>query len=418
MRILFMAYDGKDYTGGPIINATRLLPSLHNRGHEVSVLLPYHKGEAPNATLLEKGGVICKKIPFPQYSEDLVFWVLEEVRKYQPDIFIPNISFQGGFAARWIHEAGIPTVIAHRGDNPLNWSLVHTFAGNDKRWRVDGLMCVSEHLRQRASKFINKNIETEVIPSGVPSSSFHSSQKGEILKVVYAGRLEQRQKRIRDVLQAFIWVLSQRTDVEFTFIGDGKEKKYLENEVSKHHLFEKIRFTGRLTGEQYQKELAKHHLIVLMSDYEGIPGSLMDGMACGLVPVSLRISSIDELVIHKQTGWLINDRKETFLQALDTLNDQTLREKLSQNAIYHIQKHFSLESTVTKWERFCERLVKKNTVRQPIEVPKKLNLPVATLPYEGADRKNKSFAYRIHKSILKGRKTFKKFKHSVKKIVS
>lgn len=417
MRILFMAYDGKGYTGGPIINATRLLPALHHRGHEVCILLPYNQ-EAPNAAALETEGVICKKIPFPQYTEDLVYWVLREAQEFQPDIFIPNISFQGGFAARWVREAGIPTVIAHRGDNALNWLLARTFAGGDKKWHVNGLMCVSEYLRQQASTFIDKDVETAVIPSGVPPSPFRAAQSGEVLKVVYAGRLEQRQKRVRDMLQAFIWVLSQRADIEFTFIGDGTQKMYLEDEVRKQHLSEKIRFTGRLAGRAYQEELAKHHVIVLMSDYEGIPGSLMDGMVCGLVPVSLRISSIDELVIHRQTGWLINDRKDDFMHALDTLCDTSLRKQLSQNAIDHIQESFSLQATVAKWEAFCERLVKKSATRNPIQVPGKLTLPVVTLSYEGADRKHKTLVYLIHKNILEGQKIFNKTKYFIKKIIA
>jgi len=52
MRISFMAYDRPAYTGGPIINARRILPELVKRGYDVQALLGYHQ-DFPNADFLE-----------------------------------------------------------------------------------------------------------------------------------------------------------------------------------------------------------------------------------------------------------------------------------------------------------------------------------------------------------------------------
>jgi glycosyltransferase involved in cell wall biosynthesis len=59
----------------------------------------------------------------------------------------------------------------------------------------------------------------------------------------------------------------------------------------------------------YLQQLIEHNILILLSDYEGTPGAVMDGMACGLVPVCTDISGgVQELVIPDQTGLLVRDR--------------------------------------------------------------------------------------------------------------
>lgn len=415
MKIVYMLHDGLNYNGGPAINAVRLLPELQKRGHSITAIALYFDFPT-NAKHLEENGIPTITKQYSEYSEDLVQWIVQTVKHIAPDVFIPNTSFQGGFAARWVRESGIPTVIAHRGDNALNWSLVKTFAGGKKRWQVSGLLCVSESLRRKASSIIAKEVKTKVIPSGVPASSHQSLQQGETLRVVYAGRLEQRQKRVQDLLTSFIWVLSQNREIEFTIVGDGKEKEFLEKEIRKHRLTDKIRLTGRLLGKSYQEELSSHHVIVLMSDYEGIPGSLMDGMACGLVPISLQTDGIDELVIHQQTGWLIDNRKDSFLSALNTLRNQSLRKQLSKNAINHIHRAFSLEMATDRWESFCQELVEESPGKTFIQVPNRLILPLNTLSYEGTNRKYKPLGYWIKQGSVRGKRKLQRLKLLINRI--
>ncbi len=401
MKIAFMAYDGKDYNAGPIINASRLLPALQARGHVVCALIPYMNGEAPNVKNLKDKGVMCKTIPFPAYTEDMIYWLLQEVKNFQPDIFIPNISFQGGFAARWVRESGIPTVIAHRSDDALNWCLFQTFVAGKPKWRVNGLVCVSQYLKEKSLQRMSEQIPVTVIPSGVPTSTHVAThQESDILKVVYAGRLVQKQKRIWNTIDTFIDILKEDTAIDFTIIGDGVERDGLEKKVRESGVAGKITFKGKLLGDKYHEELSRHQVIVLMSEYEGIPGSLMDGMVCGLVPVCLDIEGIRELIKHDETGLIIQKRSD-LKDALTQLKDHSYRSQISYNARAHIQKNYSLDQTVSRWVKFCEQLVEANDKKKKtIKVPKRLMLPLSTMRFEGALRKETtlfSIAYFFHR---------------------
>ena len=58
MKVLFVFHDRTNYTGGPALNAVRLLPHLNKLGVSVISACIYPKGqEHPNGDALEKSGV-------------------------------------------------------------------------------------------------------------------------------------------------------------------------------------------------------------------------------------------------------------------------------------------------------------------------------------------------------------------------
>ena len=93
--IAFQFYDRDSYSGGPAINAVRILSEFHKQGHEVHALVPYYE-DYPNAKELIKAGVSCHTVPKQKYTVDEVKWYSKKLEEIQPDIFVPNISAAAG----------------------------------------------------------------------------------------------------------------------------------------------------------------------------------------------------------------------------------------------------------------------------------------------------------------------------------
>ncbi|MGB5831971.1 MAG: glycosyltransferase, partial [Thiohalocapsa sp.] len=149
MKIAVLAYDWPGYRGGPIVNARRLLPELHRRGHTVHALLLYQGAGAPSAEVLRSEGVVVDTAPFGRWTEDRIDWLLACLARIQPDVFVPNLSVAGWFAARWARETGIPTVAAYRSDDAFYAAMVETFVLGEPRWAVSGLVCVNQAACER-----------------------------------------------------------------------------------------------------------------------------------------------------------------------------------------------------------------------------------------------------------------------------
>ena len=60
-----------------------------------------------------------------------------------------------------------------------------------------------------------------VIPSGVPVSNYISNQENEILSLVYAGRLVEKQKRFSDLLIQISRIF-QKQKIKLTVIGGNE----------------------------------------------------------------------------------------------------------------------------------------------------------------------------------------------------
>jgi colanic acid/amylovoran biosynthesis glycosyltransferase len=138
----------------------------------------------------------------------------------------------------------------------------------------------------------------------------------------------------------------------------------------------------------------------------------MDGMACGLVPICLDISGgVRELVIHRETGLLVKDREESFYQAIYQLySDIALRQKLSEQARIHIEKHYSLGIATDRWEFFCQELIKKSSEHKSINIPYKFKLPPVREGLDREDTRQPSFYQSLYS---KTRNIFDKLKYKM-----
>jgi glycosyltransferase involved in cell wall biosynthesis/SAM-dependent methyltransferase len=384
MKIAFLAYDRPGYHGGPIVNALRLLPELHRRGHAVHALIMYRHGGSPSADALATQGVHVHTHEFPVWTEDGMDWLLQTLQKINPDVFVPNLSVPGWFASRWVRAAGVPTVAAYRSDDAFHAAMVETFVLGEPQWAVSGLVCVNRAACDRLSAARPERTRLCVIPSGVPVSEVAANQHApDGLRLVYVGRLVKEQKRILDVVDALANALKVLPDATATLVGHGgnrTDEQAVDCRIRELGMDHRIRRIGIVEPDRLHELLVSFQLLVLLSDYEGTPGSVMDGMACGLVPVCLDIpGGVRELVRHEETGLLVKDRGASFVEAILRLaGDVQLRQRLATAAREHVRQGYSLSVAADRWEGFFTDLLAEAGLRSPIDLPRRYHLPPVT----------------------------------------
>jgi colanic acid/amylovoran biosynthesis glycosyltransferase len=409
-KLLFILYDKPDYPGGPIINYSRVLPNLVKRGYEVHVLVLY-QGDFPNARKLALQGVQIYPESAIYSTQSAVQWILQEIAEIQPDVFIPDVSTPGCFAGKWAKASGIPVINSFRSDDETNWGRALYFSDAQSGFSTSAIFCVSHYLLDELmNKIDNPDLVTTVIPSGVDIPNLVHKSDNQYLSIVYAGRLIQKQKRIIETTEAFIKLATLYPDFRFSMIGDGPDKSRCQEMVTRQALDNRIFFKGMLQGEDYMNELAKYDVMVMLSDYEGMPGALMDGMACGLIPVCFAYKGVEEIVIDGVTGMLVYDRGDSLINAIVNLwDDKVLRKNLSENARKQIIGNFSLERTLNGWEELINKLLSQDAAnKKHFVMPAKFKIPNEhPLLKEHYLEKNDTFFYRI-RGKLKVRTRIKK----------
>lgn len=376
-----------DSSGGPFIWAQRMPLELRKLGYEVNIkLLVWHKaGEGTLSKFFRKEGfnLLEKKIG---YTEDTIKWLLNNYKTNAPDIVIISMDVHCYYAVPWLKKAGIRVVGVIRSDDDFYHGIIEQFVFGRSKFRVSAVVSVSKHLTSSIVKRKPKNVLTATIPSGtvIPDKSI---QKAEKFRIAYVGRIVQEQKRIIDLTKSFVRLENEVKNIESYIIGGGPQQEEVRA-IIKNSASKKVHFPGRMKNDEVVKFLLSCHVIVLLSDYEGTPTSVMEGMACGCVPVCLDIrSGIPELVIHNKTGILVNNRHQDFINAISSLkNDSDLWETLSISAREHIRKNFSVQASALKWRKIIKELYKNQQKRQ-IEIPKKINLPGSRSGFERQDKR-------------------------------
>ena len=134
-------------------------------------------------------------------------------------------------------------------------------------------------------------------------------------------------------------------------IGGGELLQQLERQARELGIDARIEWRGALPQTEVLAAYREADLFVLPSkisgdgDRDGLPNVLMEAQSQGLACLSTNISGIPELVVHGETGWLVEQRDAAALtRALQTLiEDPDLRRRLGQAGNERVREEFSMD---------------------------------------------------------------------------
>ncbi|MDH7501319.1 MAG: glycosyltransferase [Verrucomicrobiota bacterium] len=161
------------------------------------------------------------------------------------------------------------------------------------RGLVDGALCVSRPLLEIVRRELPELGEdrTAWLPYPVAREQTEAEQQPVASRPIvlgFAGRLSFEQKRV-DRFPLLIEALDRlKVDFRFEFLGDGPQATWLKRRFANDR---RVKFHGRLSGSGYWDVLRSWDAIVFVSDYEGLPISLIEAMAVGVLPVMPSVGS-------------------------------------------------------------------------------------------------------------------------------
>lgn len=117
-----------------------------------------------------------------------------------------------------------------------------------------------------------------------------------------------KRKNTLSLIQATHLLVQQGMAVRLRWAGTSTEPHYeasVQKYVANHALTEKVRFLGRLTGEEVRAELAKASVFALVSFEEGAPMGIAEAMAAGVPVVASNRCGMPYMVRDSEAGFLV-----------------------------------------------------------------------------------------------------------------
>ncbi len=371
-------------SGGQNTWLCQFLPELRRQGIQSQVLCftPGKKEELPTVRSLRQAGVPCSTLSQPDhvYTEQQTTWILERLATDRPDVFVSNMVIPAAYyAGRWLREAGIPTVgVCHGGGmSHLFAGLLDQFVLGSDAYRVSAFVTISDYLEQDVLKRNPKNILVRRIPYGLPVPRDVAKRRDGRLRLAYVGQLVEERKRISELTRAFCRAVREIEGTEAFIYGDGPDRQRVEQILRSEGNGLPVYLVGFVENDQLRKDLQTCHAVVLLSDHEGLGLALLEGMACGVVPIGLQAASgLTEFVIDNVTGLLSPDRSDGFIAAVRRLREYPgLWERLSRSARAQVQTEYSEETCADRWQELFRKLLDSSGSQKPLRIPRRLHLP-------------------------------------------
>ncbi|PAY06934.1 colanic acid biosynthesis glycosyltransferase WcaL [Bradyrhizobium sp. UFLA03-84] len=123
-------------------------------------------------------------------------------------------------------------------------------------------------------------------------------------RLVCVGRLC-REKGQSILVKAAAMVATAGRKFELVIVGDGEGRAELEELIAEYGLSDSIRLCGWLSSADVRREMLSARALVVASLAENLPVVIMEAMALRRPVIATQIAGVPELVVSRETGWLV-----------------------------------------------------------------------------------------------------------------
>jgi glycosyltransferase involved in cell wall biosynthesis len=229
--------------------------------------------------------------------EDRLALAYEEIARWRPRAVLACLGGESFEVLRLVPR-GVARFGIIQSDDPGPYGVIPIYAS----W-LDGMVGVSNAICEKMQRFPEMAKRRVVhIPYGIrfgPVVPRTQTKSDQPLRLIYVGRIIEEQKRVSRLAELVKSLDARGFKFEFTFVGTGPQLPALQAALA---AIPSAHFQGEVPNHAVGKLLETQDVFVLLSDYEGLPLSLLEAMGAGAVPVVSDLESGIRDVVVDQAG--------------------------------------------------------------------------------------------------------------------
>jgi glycosyltransferase involved in cell wall biosynthesis len=295
--------------------------------------------------------------------------LVKEIRSFKPHV-IHTHTAKAGFLGRIASIVSFhPSIRVHT----FHGHLLNGYFGSFKRFLVvlaertlamfsHQLLAVGDNVRQdllaagvgtlKKFSLMPPGLQISGLPNKIASRDFYglSSQK---LQCAFIGRVT-RIKRPDRFLDVVSEIETRGLDIEFFIAGDGELLESCRARIAGEDL--PVKILGWQSN--IERVLAAADIVVLTSDNEGTPLSLIQAGMSALPVVTTRVGSVPEVVLDGVTGFVTDLDVQEIADALEKLaKSAELRARMGASAQEFTLSSFGVDRLVNDHEVLYKKLL-------------------------------------------------------------
>jgi colanic acid/amylovoran biosynthesis glycosyltransferase len=292
----------------------------------------------------------------PRSYEDGISFGLEQLRAFNPTHIMACGAPQDLETLRYVPK-GVSRLGIVQTDDPPVYTMLANYAPF-----LDATVGVSEYSCDVLGSYpqlLNKPIYYQ--PYGIPIPEKlrrPSPVQGQPIRITYVGRLVREQKRVHVFPQILQTLVSSRRPFVWRIAGEGARLASLRKNLQTNSRQQLVSFEGQVPYSRIPELMLSSDVFLLPSDYEGLPLSLLEAMAHGVVPVVSDLPSGVREVVNAETGILVNpenvDGYAAAILKLDSDREELAKKGLAASRL--VRNGFSCEAMADRWLKMLHEL--------------------------------------------------------------
>jgi glycosyltransferase involved in cell wall biosynthesis len=302
-----------------------------------------------------------------------LFEIYTVLKKEKPDIAHTHSSKAGILGRIAAKLAGVKIIVhtihGYGFNETQSWIVRNFYIFLEKFCALfsDKLIVVTKEdikkgLRYKIAKedtfvLIRAGIDTKFYKSFALNPEFKSNLGISMdMKVVTTIGPFKPQKNLRDFIRAASIVSKRIDNVIFLIVGDGEQRKELEDLIESLNLKYKILILG--WRSDIVEILKASDIFVLTSLWEGLPCAIIESMCCSVPVIANAVDGVKEIVKDTETGFLIEpyDYEKTAEKVVYLLNDKHILKDMGLRAFNSISQDYDINTSVKQHENLYLKL--------------------------------------------------------------
>lgn len=196
----------------------------------------------------------------------------------------------------------------------------------------------------------NEHTQVELMPNFLETYPDVSNLGGREEIILAVGRLDPV-KGFDRLIRCFREIHGKRPNCKLKIVGEGTERKHLEDMIQEYALEDSVILTGRLVSADVEREMLKASAFAMSSHNEGFGYVIIEAMSCGLPVVAFDVRVGPGYIIENGVnGFLVEDGDEAEYagRMLALLENDELRRAQAEKALLRA-RDFSKENIGKLW---------------------------------------------------------------------
>jgi glycosyltransferase involved in cell wall biosynthesis len=163
---------------------------------------------------------------------------------------------------------------------------------------LSAVACVSRRIARRAEELLaGRDVPIEAIPCGtlLPTEEPSALRDGRgVPRLIWVGRMDEKQKRVSDLPRIAAALNAQGLEFQLDVVGSGPEQAVAASAFERLGVGTRVQMHGWAPPTTVDALLRRADVLLLPSNFEGMPMVIMEALGHGCGVVASRVSGVED----------------------------------------------------------------------------------------------------------------------------